>query len=155
MQAILSVILLAFPAAAPATSNPTTLATQLTSISVLIEKLADADPRVRQSAEDRIVAAGNSARPAMLAAWRGGDPRIAPRAARLLLQLPWRNWAITSNVFAFRTAPGAPIASLLKAASTPPRITRTMVIAFTVFFTTRSKEETSARAKPTSIGWRK
>src|SRR5438105_3863331 len=82
-------ILLAFPGAAPPTSNAVAPATQLTGISALIEKLADPDPRVRQSAEARIVAAGISARPAVLAAWRGGDPRIAPRAARLLLQLPW------------------------------------------------------------------
>jgi hypothetical protein len=55
----------------------------------LIDDLADPDPQVRDGAAQKLTAIGLSARPALIAAAKEGDPRISPRAAEILLQLPW------------------------------------------------------------------
>jgi tetratricopeptide (TPR) repeat protein len=73
----------------PATTAPRGLENAAPDIQSLIARLADPDPRVRDQTAGQIVEVGVSARPAVLAAWRSGDPRIVPAAARLLLQLPW------------------------------------------------------------------
>ena len=60
-----------------------------TDVHTLIEQLADPDPSRRQEAADQLTGLGSQARHALLQASRSGDPQIAPRAAEILLNLPW------------------------------------------------------------------
>src|SRR2546423_3843881 len=83
---LLTFILTTFP---QATTAPAATSAPVATVDSLIARLADPDPRVRDSSARQIVAQGAAARAALLAGSRGGDPRIAPRAANLLLTLPW------------------------------------------------------------------
>ena len=74
----------------------------------------------------------------------GADWR-APRPRR-----PSPSWATRSSASASRTPPAARTASPPRAASMPPKITRTTATAFTVCSTTPSRAAISARANPTS-----
>lgn len=55
----------------------------------LIDQLLDADPAVRKKAESELIKLGESARDDLAQASRGGDPRLAPRAAVVMLRLPF------------------------------------------------------------------
>src|SRR4051794_11020198 len=50
----------------------------------LIEGLADPSPAVREQSRQKLIAMGARARPALVDAWRGNDPRISPVAGDIL-----------------------------------------------------------------------
>src|SRR5205814_7210392 len=83
---VLAILLLTtrLGAASPASAPNSSDATQ-----ELIDALADPDPKVRDAAAEKLTALGAAARPALVAAAKEGDPRISPRAANILLKLPW------------------------------------------------------------------
>jgi len=68
---------------------------------------------------------------------------------------PWVSLATTSRSSRTTTHLVVPTASLLRVASTAPRITRTMATRYTACSTTPSRVATSAHAKPTCIAWPK
>src|SRR5690348_8265175 len=55
----------------------------------LIDGLADPSPVTREQSKQKLIAMGTRARPALVDAWRGNDPRIGPVAGEILLKLPW------------------------------------------------------------------
>ena len=58
-------------------------------IEELIHELADPDPAVRGEAQQRLLAAGVEARPALLRGTKSPSPAIADRSREILQQLPW------------------------------------------------------------------
>lgn len=79
-----SVILSAGSALAAPSTAPVS-----TDVAGLIDSLSDPDSSVRAQATDRLVALGESARPALLQTARTGDPEQRSRAADILRKLPW------------------------------------------------------------------
>jgi tetratricopeptide (TPR) repeat protein len=72
--------------AAPTTPTATPLPTD---VPTLIQKLADADPDVRQSAAARLTDLGASVRPALMQAMESAAPEVRTRISQILLRRPW------------------------------------------------------------------
>ena len=70
------------PSLTPSSSLPPDLPT-------LIQKLADADPDVRQSAAARLTDLGPSVRPALMQAMESAAPEVRTQISQILLHCPW------------------------------------------------------------------
>lgn len=79
MTLVMLVALLASPASAPAERSASEK-----EIVALIARLDDADFRVREAAEKRLVAIGRPALPALEAAAKSGDAEVGARARRII-----------------------------------------------------------------------